>query len=205
MQFIGIEDVEVMAKPGDKLQGDLAVYPTGLPDSRKSVNELTFWECISCLTGKPEVIEGADYYLQKQEDGSFIKYGIIREVNGCLRAPAEWTRHVVDKYCDLDNKGIFSVRDNWEDWELQNCYSVEKLANGERIYVAVINENADAFCESFKSLTAVWAYLVTDMSVSHCHSLDNIVSNKDTYIRFLKNTLNEYKEKLKNEKRKNHN
>ena len=177
MEFLGIDEVYQMAKPGDKLQGRLAVYPTGLPESKVEVNELTFWECIGCLLDKPDVIDGADYYLEKLDDGSFKKYGIIREVRGLLKAPVEWVKHVVNKYCSLDEQGIMSTLSKWEEWELQNCYCENDTTNGENRYTCCLNADADAYTEDFQTLIAVWAYLNTDMGVGYCHSLDSKMIN----------------------------
>lgn len=203
MEFIGIDEVYQKAKPGDKLQGKLAVYPTGLPESKKEVEELTFWDCISCLLDKPDVIDGADYYLEKLEDGSFKKYGIIREVNGVLKAPVDWVKHVVDKFCELDEKCIISDTSKWEEWELQNCYCENDTKDGTAKYTCCFNAGADAYTEDFNTLTAVWAYLNTDMDVSHCHNLDNRVHNKDATIEALNHIIHDYKKKLKEEKRRN--
>lgn len=202
IEFVGIDEVYQMAKPGDKLQGRLAVYPTGLPESRVDVNELTFWDCISCLLDKPDVIDGADFYLEKLEDGTFKKYGIIREVNGVLKAPLEWVKHVVDKYCGLDDQGIISTTDKWEEWELQNCYCENDTSDGTARYTCCFNEGADAYTEDFDTLTAVWAYLRTDMDSRDCHSLDNRVHNKDMAIAALNGVIADYKKKLKEEKRR---
>lgn len=202
MKFIGIEEVGMMAKPGDTLRGRLAVYPTGLPESKVEVNELEFWECISCLLDKPEVVAGADYYIKKYENGTFKKYGIIREVNGVLKAPVEWVEHVVDKYCELDSRGAISSLDKWEDWELQNCYCENDTSTGTCRYTCCYNANADAYTEDFNTLIAVWAYLNTDMSTEYCHMLDNRVRNKDELISTLKGTLVDYKKKLKEAKRR---
>lgn len=76
MELITMAEVEKIARPGDKLKGIFYQYPTGLPESKIRVNELTFWECIGCLTGKSDVVSGARYYLKKQEDGTFKKFKI---------------------------------------------------------------------------------------------------------------------------------
>ncbi|MGM9969821.1 MAG: hypothetical protein ACI35S_05430 [Anaeroplasma sp.] len=176
MEYISIDEVYKMAKPGDKLQGKLAVYPTGLPESKVDVDELTFWDCISCLLDKPDVIDGADFYLEKLEDETFKQYGIVREVNGVLKAPRQMLYHIVSKYCDIESSGHMSTVDKWEDWELGNYYCENDRFGGTARYTCCINENADAYTEDFMTLIAVWAYLKTDMSANYCHLLDEKVA-----------------------------
>ena len=172
MDYIDISEVSKKAKSGDKLQGKLAVYPTGLPESRVDADELTFWDCISCLLDKPDVIDGADYYLQKQDNGHFKRYGIIREANGLLKVPKQMIYHIVSKYCSLESQGLISSLDKWEEWELVNCYCENDTSKGILRYTCCLNEHGDAFTEDFKTLAAVVAYIDTDIGVDQCHILD---------------------------------
>lgn len=178
MKYVGIDDIYLMAKPGDKLEGDLAVYPTGLSESRIPVRELTFWECLECLLGKPDVIDGADYFLKKKDDGSFTRYGIIREVNGINKAPAAWIFHVVNKYCDFANSVSNIKQLSWKKWELQNCYHESTNNLGEPVYTCCINENGCAYVADFKTLPAVWAYLKTNIDADGCHKLDERIEEE---------------------------
>ena len=198
MKFITIEEVEKRAKSGDKLQGILYQYPTGLPESKTKVNELTFWDCIGCLASKEEVIDGADYYLQDQEDGSFIKYGIIRKVNDCTKVPKELVEHIVHRYCELETVGVPSKGIGWKKEELINCYYEENTDSiSKPRYCCCYNETGDAFIEEFYTTTAVWLYLDTNMDIDDIHALDTLIFNKDTYIRVLKDLLEVYKKKGK--------
>lgn len=178
MKYVGIDDIYLMAKPGDKLEGDLAVYPTGLPESRTPVKELTFWDCIDCLLDKPDVINGADYYLKKKKDGSFVRYGIIREVNGLLKAPTAWIFHVVNKYCDFVNSISNTKSLSWQEWELQNCYHETRNYLGETVYTCCVNEGGCAYTSDFKTLAAAWAYLKTDIGADECHRLDERIEEE---------------------------
>ncbi len=202
MDFITSEEVEKIAKPGDKLKGILFQYPNGLPENKMRVDELTFWDCIGCLTGKQDVVDGADYFLQKQEDGTFEKFGIIRKVGQCTKVPKEFIENIVCKYNGL--KTIVPFKNpSWKKEELINCYYEEDTDSTSRpCYCCCFNRTGDAFVEEFYTTTAVWAYLNTNMDVEDIHTLDTLVLNKDTYIRVLKDLVNAYKKKAKENKKK---
>ena len=169
MNFITIEDVGEIAKPGDKLQGILFQYTTALPESKTRVTELTFWDCIGCLTGKSDVIDSADYFLQKQEDGTFKKFGIIRKIGQCTKVPKEFIEHIVCKYTEL--KIIAPSRTSWKKEELINCYYEEDTDSTSRPrYCCCFNRTGDTFMEEFYTSIAVWAYLNTNMDVEDIHT-----------------------------------
>lgn len=166
MEYLALSEVAKMAKPGDKLRGQIPIYPTGLLESKKIVEEVTFWDCIGCLIDKPDVQNGADYYLQKQEDESYIEYGIIREIDYCIKVPKEFINHIVDKFF-----GKVAPSFKWSDKEIVNCF-YEDSSNGEIKYVCCYNSGGDAYMEEFKTFEAAWAYLNTDMDVRDCYLLD---------------------------------
>ncbi len=206
MEFITIQEVEKIAKPGDKLQGILYQYPDGLPQNKVRVNEITFWDCICCLTGKPDVIDGADYYLQKQANGTFKKYGITRIINECMKVPKEFIEHLANKYIQIEEESII---EKWENWELVNCYYEEepkKLIS--KRYCCCNNVTGNVYIEEFYTNIAVWGYLYTDMTAEAAHTLDKRISNKEIYIKILKaelKDLKEYKKKFKKlENKMNH-
>ena len=66
MKLITQQEIEQIAKPGDVLYGDFK-YPNWIYDNEtkdyqkviEKTNKLVFWECISCLTDKEDVREGA--------------------------------------------------------------------------------------------------------------------------------------------------
>ena len=80
MKTITWQEIEQIAKPGDVLYGDFKcpnwIYDNETKDYQKVIekkNELVFWDCISCLTDKEDVREGAKTFEHNGE-----KYAIIK-------------------------------------------------------------------------------------------------------------------------------
>ena len=80
MKLITWQEIEQIAKPCDVLYGDFEclnwIYDNETKDYQKVIekkNELVFWDCISCLTDKEDVREGAKIFEHNGE-----KYAIIK-------------------------------------------------------------------------------------------------------------------------------
>lgn len=115
-----------------------------------------------------------------------------------MKVPKEFIEHLVNKYSQLEEESKISTSDKWEDWELVNCYYEQepiKVVAKPR-YCCCYNSAADTYVEEFNTLTAVWAYLNTDMDIVHCISLDNITLTKEAHIKILEYHNERYKKEV---------
>lgn len=81
-------DIEKIAVPGDMLEGNL-YYSEWIKDeygeyveNRIPTQYLTFWSCITCLTGKEDVRNNSNYFLKRvdsHEGVFYIRHKIKKE------------------------------------------------------------------------------------------------------------------------------
>ncbi len=65
MSKITWKEIDRVAVPGDKLLGSLPQYTSDL-SAIKIVPEITFWQCVGCLTGKEDIRAGATHFVNKE-------------------------------------------------------------------------------------------------------------------------------------------
>ena len=80
MKRITWKEIEMIAKPGDALYGDFEcqnwIWDKEKKDYQKVIekkDKLVFWDCISCLTDKEDVRDGAIAFKHNDEMYKIIK------------------------------------------------------------------------------------------------------------------------------------
>lgn len=80
METITWQEIEQIAKPGDVLYGDFNcpnwIWDDEKKDYQKVIekkDKLVFWDCISCLTDKEDVRDGAKTFEHCGETYAIIK------------------------------------------------------------------------------------------------------------------------------------